>query len=361
MLNIFKTPFLKKFTKKIKYLVNLIIFVNSMVKIDVKDKKILYQLVNNSRQSLHSIGKKVGLSREVVGYRLKRFEDEGIIQNYVTLLRMGIIGLSCIRYYYVFQFISPEIKEKIINHFVKSPNTFYVGETEGSYDLQVNIYSYLLKDPEIGKKFIAFYDDTQKKYREYFENQIGYAFLESETFDLVFLLNEPLKFPTKARFDLPDDLPVKIDDMDMKILKILATNARMPTIEIAKTVKTTVTTVKNRIKKYMNAGIILKFSAHIDWMKIGYRPFLIEISLKNYVQKYEIMEHIRKNPNIFFIMQTLGRNVDLEFEFILRNVTELHQIIKDLSSRFPESIKNYKYFSTLKIHKWNHIPLPLKY
>jgi len=174
-------------------------------------------------------------------------------------------------------------------------------------------------------------------------------------------LNDSLKLPSKIRFDLPNDLPVKIDDLDLKILKLLATNARMPTVEIAKIVQTTVSTVKNRIKKYLDTGIILKFSAHIDWMKIGYRPFLIEISLKNYVQKYEIMEHIRKNPNIFFIMQALGRNVDLEFEFVLKNVTELHQIIKDLSSRFPESIKNYKYFSTLKNHKWNHIPVSLEY
>ena len=43
-----------------------------MVKIDLKDRKILYELDNYSRQSLSNIGKKVGLHKNVVLYRIKR-------------------------------------------------------------------------------------------------------------------------------------------------------------------------------------------------------------------------------------------------------------------------------------------------
>ena len=52
---------------------------NIMIKIDLKDRKILNQLDINSRQSLSQIGKKVGLPKNVVAYRIKRLEEKKII------------------------------------------------------------------------------------------------------------------------------------------------------------------------------------------------------------------------------------------------------------------------------------------
>ena len=40
-----------------------------MINIDIKDRKILYELDKNSRQSITQIGNKVGLSKQVVLYR----------------------------------------------------------------------------------------------------------------------------------------------------------------------------------------------------------------------------------------------------------------------------------------------------
>ena len=79
-----------------------------MVKIDLKDKKIIYQLLNDSRQPVSVIGKKVGLSRKVVEYRIKRLEDEEVIISYPTHLRQGYLGLSIARYYFTYQFMNPE-------------------------------------------------------------------------------------------------------------------------------------------------------------------------------------------------------------------------------------------------------------
>jgi len=55
---------------------------NKMLKVDLKDRKILYELDYDSRQSLSKIGKKVGLHKNVVLYRIKRLENLGIISFY---------------------------------------------------------------------------------------------------------------------------------------------------------------------------------------------------------------------------------------------------------------------------------------
>ncbi|HLC80671.1 winged helix-turn-helix transcriptional regulator [Candidatus Woesearchaeota archaeon] len=42
------------------------------MKLDLKDKKILYELDLNSRATLNEISKKVGLSKQVVDYRVTK-------------------------------------------------------------------------------------------------------------------------------------------------------------------------------------------------------------------------------------------------------------------------------------------------
>ena len=68
--------------------------------LDIKDKKILYQLESNSRQPLSSLAKKVGLSREVVAYRIKQLEQKGIIHHYVTVIDFVRLGYMFLRIFF---------------------------------------------------------------------------------------------------------------------------------------------------------------------------------------------------------------------------------------------------------------------
>ena len=77
-----------------------------MVDLALKDRKILYELDLNCRQSNTQIGKKVGLSRQVVEYRIKKMEDEGVIQNYYTVIDTYKLGYTFYRYYINLQSIS---------------------------------------------------------------------------------------------------------------------------------------------------------------------------------------------------------------------------------------------------------------
>lgn len=326
-----------------------------MVKIDLKDRKILYQLHNNSRQSLNVIGKKVGLSGKVVGYRIKRLEDEEVILSYPTHLRQGYLGLSIARYYFTYQFMSPEKKREIIDYFIKNKAVEMVSELEGSYDLQLNIYTGSTTNPGLGNDFLAFYEETQRKYREFFDEQILTIYTGSDFFDLVFLLNDKRLTPSfLPAYGIPDFI-IK-DELDIKILKKLTADSRFPIGELANDLNVNVLTIKNHINSLIKKEVIWKFSVLIDWTKIGLRQYNIEINLKNFNKKYDIINYIRKNQHIWWVMHSVGRNVDLDFEFILKDITHLQQIINDLSAKFPESIKNFKYFSTVKNHKWNDIP-----
>jgi len=63
------------------------------IKLDIKDKKILYELDVNCKQTNAQIAKKVGLSRDSVGYRIKKLERESFILGYRTLINFRKLGI----------------------------------------------------------------------------------------------------------------------------------------------------------------------------------------------------------------------------------------------------------------------------
>ena len=108
-----------------------------MEKVDVKDKKILYHLDLDSRQSFSQLGKKVGLHKDVVVYRVKKLQEKGIIQHFWTEVSSSKLGYSNVKFYLNYQNITPEIKQEIIEYLVQSPYLAVVASCEGQYDLVV--------------------------------------------------------------------------------------------------------------------------------------------------------------------------------------------------------------------------------
>ncbi|MBI2143762.1 AsnC family transcriptional regulator, partial [Candidatus Woesearchaeota archaeon] len=64
---------------------------------DAKDRKILSELDMDARQPLSAIAKKVGLSREVVNYRIRQLERRNIVKGYYTVLDTAKLGLMYCR------------------------------------------------------------------------------------------------------------------------------------------------------------------------------------------------------------------------------------------------------------------------
>lgn len=105
------------------------------MQVDVKDKKILFHLDLNCRQSNSQIGKKVGLKRDAVAYRIKRMEEQGIIKKYWTVIDAFKLGYTVFRIYFKFQDIPQDVKTEIINLFMKYKHTWSVYSIIGPFDM----------------------------------------------------------------------------------------------------------------------------------------------------------------------------------------------------------------------------------
>jgi len=316
-------------------------------KLDLKDRKILYHLDLNSRQSFSQLGKKVGLYKEIVNYRVKRLQEKGIIVRFNTLIDTLKLGYTCMRFYFNYQYITPEIKKEIIDHFVNFKHTQMVASPEGAIELCVFMMAKNVSEIH------SFWQKTLSNYRDYFAKQIIAPFIGENIYSKSFLIDvkdDRIKLIVKRGGDI-----ISYDDLDFQILQLLAQDSRIPTLDIAKKLNLTAITITKRIKRLIELGAILRFHVTINWELIGYKWFKVDLNLKDYNKIHQIIKYLEINPHLSYIDKTFGY-ADLELELIVKNLNQLKEIIEDISIKFPKMIRNYTYFSVAKSHKWVDIP-----
>ena len=108
-----------------------------MIKLNSKDRKILYQLDLDARQSFTQIAEKIGISKSVVAYRVKRLEEKGLIRNYYTFIDGLRLGYIVLRVNIVFQYTNQEVEKRIIDYFVNAKSAVVVYSLQGIYDFEV--------------------------------------------------------------------------------------------------------------------------------------------------------------------------------------------------------------------------------
>jgi Lrp/AsnC family transcriptional regulator for asnA, asnC and gidA len=320
-----------------------------MVKIDSKDREILYQLDVDSRQSFARIGNKVGLSKTVVAYRVNKLIENGIIKTFYTVIDAFKLGYISFRIYLVYQYMTQEKEREIISYFINQKLNWWTISAEGRFDLAVIMW---VRDIN---EFYSFWEETLKQFRDYFLEQQFSVYIQLYSYRYSYLLDD-VKKSDRTKFEITGGgTQVTIDELDFRLLRLIAPNARMPVKEIAKRLNTTVAVVNYRIKKLMKADVIQGFRSDMDLTTLGYQFFKADIDLKDYKQRGKIINYVKTNPHLVRIDKSVGIS-DLELEFHVISLGQFHDIMKDLVNKFPDVIKKYRYVYASKLHKMNYMP-----
>ena len=321
-----------------------------MIKIDLKDRKILYQLDLNSRQSLTQIGKNVGLKKDVVSYRIKRLQDEGVIKNFWTVINTFKLGYNVFRIYINFQYVSSNIKNEIIQHFIDYKNVWTIISLKAEIDFDVVIW---VKDIY---EFYQFWDKTLDRFEDYFERYIISIYIQAFAYKKSYLLLEQYEKSDREMYVTTcGGKTVEIDDVDYQLLNEIAVNARIPLVDLAQRLNTSSQAVNYRIKNLMNSGIIQAFRVDIDLSKLGLQHYKLEIYLKDHKQGKAIWNYLKETPYLEYLNVTVGW-CDLEFELIVENVDKLTQIMKEIDANFPNALKKQNFWITEENYKERWLP-----
>ena len=120
---------------------------------------------------------------------------------------------------------------------------------------------------------------------------------------------------------------MSLDILDLKIIKCLNEDARRTYRAIAEEAGVSEATVKNRIDKLMEDGVIKKFTVIMDYHKLG-RAIKAFIGLKVQPAKLqEIVQVIERNPDVHVLYRTSG-DVDLLIEVIFEQMEDLNGFLE---------------------------------
>ena len=125
--------------------------------------------------------------------------------------------------------------------------------------------------------------------------------------------------------------PVKLDDLDLNILRHLNTDARKSFRDLAREVKASISTVSNRIHRLEAEGVITGYAPLIDEAKTGF-DIMAVVGVEIHKGKLlDVQRRIAKDDRVTHVYDVTG-----EWDSIvvvrLRNTRELDAFIKRLGS-----------------------------
>lgn len=120
-----------------------------------------------------------------------------------------------------------------------------------------------------------------------------------------------------------------LDLLDKKILRLIAGDARIPFLEVARSCNVSGAAIHQRIQKLTNLGILKGSQFIVDPEKVGYETCAyIGLYLQNPAKFDDVVEELKKIPEVVECHYTTG-GFDMFIKIYARNNHHLLNIIHD--------------------------------
>ena len=138
------------------------------------------------------------------------------------------------------------------------------------------------------------------------------------------------------------------DDIDVKLLKLLAQNSRASLRELARSLGVAVSTVHARLQKLVREGLIKRFTIVPDYERLGYPiTAVILVSVEGGAIE-EVATRLREEPNLIAVYDVTG-DYDIVLVGKFRSMSELNLFLKRLNKM--HAIKRTVTSVVLKVFK----------
>jgi Lrp/AsnC family leucine-responsive transcriptional regulator len=311
------------------------------MKLDKVDYHLLTALDRNARMSIKHLAKEANVSRDVAAYRIKRLEEERIIDGYYAIIDYARFGMFLYRYYFRLQNTTPAIEQEIVAYLTSLPNGMTVYETDGEWQIALGL---LVESQEEYHEIITAF---KNKYRQYIERENVSVMNRFFHYQKNYLATEPNDRTILTGINRANLTP------DNDFLLLLSVNARMSLVEMAQKLKRSPNTVKYQLKRLEQEGIIKAYRAKINHEALDYSYYKVDLTLNDTTIIPQLREYCHQHPNILFEDETIGGS-DFEFDLEVENYDRFIAIINELKTIHPGKIRNWTYYQAKRIHHWRY-------
>lgn len=321
------------------------------IKLDLKDKKILYELDLNARVSISNIAKKVKLTKQGVKYRIDKLFEKKIIEKTLLFVNGPKLGYVAYKFYIQLHNTNEEELSNLVKEFVKHPFIVWVATCEGTYDIAI---------APVAKNNVEAHNllnEITTKHSKYIKEITPLNYIDVSHLKKTYLIKRKRTNLTSPYWGSePKEHP--LDNYEIKILTLLCEDARKNVAEIARELNCSVDKITTRIKRLEKQKIIEGSTIILnkELMKITYYKVLLNMRFFSKEEENQFNTYVKSTEQVMDVIQMMGPwNYELDIE--VKNVYEFHKIMLQLRNKFTKNIISHNSILILKEHKLNFFPM----
>ena len=306
-----------------------------IIKLNVKDRKILSELIKDPRNSMSKIGRTIGLSKEVVRYRIERLVSSGLIKSISPIINNFALNVEIFRLLINLHNFREGSRTEIVKELNSESNISVRVLIESRYDLEILMY---VSKPS---EFYDFYEGFLKKYGSLILNK------DLSIISRQWYLHHNYLLEENPSVIIGEKKIIPISKNSEKILSILRKDARASVLDIANELKISSSSVIYSIKQLKQFKIIAGYRLVLNLSLLGYNKWKVGVSLSDLAHKEEIINYLAKQKSVSKITEFIG-DMDFDFEVVFQTLAELDSFIQSLRTAHPY-IRDYEVTNVLEI------------
>lgn len=313
-------------------------------RIDVKDKKLLALLSQNGRMPASDIAHILKLSRDAIAYRIAKLQQRGVILRFSSIVNLGFFGYST---FHVFMLLDEKLSKehaKILEHLTAHSHTKALMTYTDTWDVEWTFIAKSLKE------FDTLLTQVLTRFPRVILEKETLAVVETYTaLPQIYLINAGTDLASshksfnsqKPRLEHVEDKD--LDDKDFSLLSELNLNCRQSTYELGSRIKLSPDAVSYRMKKLVDAGIILRFSTINNLSALGHSWYTYVINFTKFDTKDEakFRQFVATHPYIIHAVKLFG-TWDVMLYIVSDSPKNYHETVKEIKAAFSEILHHYQ-------------------
>lgn len=318
-----------------------------MTKLDLIDKKIIYELDLDSRQSATSIAKKLKIAKETVNFRIKRLLKNNIIKGFYAILDTSLINKFFFKIFIKFNEIHPNRRKEILDFFATYPKMSQVLLLEGNYDVQL----FLLVEE----------NNDLMIFMEELNNFCGKELQKKEILivDTMYRFNQKFLYSEKRNFTVSvsnKNKQYNIDNVSWDVLKEISKNSRISILDIAKNLNISSQLAQYHLKKLIKDKVIVSTHIAINYDKFNMQHYHLTFQVNDHKIINQIIQFFNQKNKSIFATKMIG-HYDVSAELIVENNEVLRNFVDGLLIKFSEKINHLDIFLIYKEYELRLYPI----
>jgi|GEM_PF-3162823 len=314
---------------------------DNIVKLDIKDRKILSILERNSRTPASIMGRKVGLSKSRVIGRIMRIVKSGLIERFILDLNYAALGITTYGFYFKFE-NTPEHFEQIVAQYLYTHGAVrWFCLTQGEWDLIVRFFANGEEEIE------RFEDGFMNKFGDHVAAKV-FCISLFDTNHLCTQLtgNEGSYYHQTKKYH---GGPMRISKQDYRVLFWLYENSRISLNEIAQKEGMSPNVVAYHVRKLEQMEAYFAYSVRFDRAKLGFISAKALLNMRRITpqRRDEFLAYCDALPIVSHYRVILGA-WDAEIDVDVKNIRELYVLLRDMRNRFPDLIRSFSVLTKIK-------------